>query len=89
VQVIPYGVRSRAEDRVTVLQVWEWDGDEYDLDMYFIFDDGHRVDTRGFRSRYYAISIARLIELMLEAGFADAERVDGVFFQPLVIGYKR
>ncbi len=88
-QVVPYGVRQRGADRVMLFQVWEWEGDQYRLDMYFIFDDGHRVETQVFRSHYYAISIARLIELMAEAGFADAERIDGAFFQPLVIAHKR
>ena len=87
-RLVPYGVRHRGSDRVIVFQVWEWEGDRYDLAMYFTFDDGQRVETRVFRSRYYAISIARLIELMSQAGFTGVERVDGVFFQPLVVGYK-
>ena len=69
--------------------MWTWEGDEYDLDMEFIFDDGRRVDTRVFRSRYYAVSIARLLDLMADAGFAGVERIDGAFFQPLVVGHKR
>jgi len=38
------------------------------------------------RSRYYAVSTARLCELLREAGFAQVKRVDGAFYQPLLIG---
>jgi SAM-dependent methyltransferase len=89
VQLVPFGVRRRGSDRVAVFQVWDWEGDQYRLDMYFVFDDGRRVETRVFRSRYYGVTIARLIELMSEAGFTGVERVDGVFFQPLLVGHKR
>jgi len=88
VRLVPYGVRQRGSDRVVVFQVWEWEGDEYELHMYFVFDDGQRVDTRVFRSRYYAVSIDRLMALAREAGFVRVERIDGVFFQPLIVAHK-
>ena len=111
IQMIPYGVRVRARDRVAVFQVWEWDGDQYDLGMYFVFEPrvipsasegspashdsgdpstslGMTPHTRVFRSRYYAVPISRLMELMTEAGFTGVERLDGVFFQPLLVGRK-
>jgi SAM-dependent methyltransferase len=86
VRVVPYGVRERDGHRVVILQVWEFIGDKYDLDFYFLFDDGRSAETRVFRTRYYAISIPRIIDLAAEAGFGDLERVDGSFFQPLIVG---
>ena len=65
--------------------MWDWGKQHYDLHFYFTFDDGRRVETRVFRSRYYAISIDRLMALAREAGFADVSRVDGAFFQPLIL----
>jgi hypothetical protein len=38
------------------------------------------------RSRYYAISTMRLCELMQEAGLKDVRRIDGAFFQPVLVG---
>ncbi len=86
VRVVPYGVKERDGHRIVILQVWTFLGDQYDLDFYFLFDDGHSAETRVFRTRYYAISIGRIIELAAEAGFVDVERVDGAFFQPLIVG---
>jgi hypothetical protein len=39
-------------------------------------------------TRYYAIPSARMAELMAEAGFRDVRRIDGRFFQPLIVGFK-
>jgi hypothetical protein len=41
------------------------------------------------RSRYYAVTTQTLIRLMQEAGFADVQRLDNRFFQPLIIGTRR
>jgi hypothetical protein len=43
------------------------------------------VQTRVMRATYYALPVARLVELMQEAGFADVRRLDRAFYQPLVI----
>jgi hypothetical protein len=40
------------------------------------------------RSRGYAISTVRLCELMREAGFGNVKRLDGVFYQPVLVGTK-
>jgi len=84
-RLLPYGIHQRGRDRIAVYQVWAFRGDLYDLDMYFTFDDGERVTTRVFRSTYYAVSIPRLLQLAREAGFEKVERVEGVFFQPLIV----
>jgi SAM-dependent methyltransferase len=86
VRVIPYGIRERDGRRVVILQVWAFHGDQYDLDFFFLFDDGRTVETRVLRTRYYAIPIPRIIDLAAEAGFIDIERVDDAFFQPLIVG---
>ena len=38
--------------------------------------------------RYYAITIARLMELMRDAGFVNVTRDDATFFQPILIGFR-
>jgi SAM-dependent methyltransferase len=87
-EILPYGLRYLADRRFLAVQVWEWDGpDHYDLSMYLIseFPDG-TCETRVLKSRYYAISIERLSELLVEAGFADVQRDDDALFQPVVQG---
>jgi 2-polyprenyl-3-methyl-5-hydroxy-6-metoxy-1,4-benzoquinol methylase len=46
------------------------------------------VKTHVMRSRYYAISISRIMELMRQAGFLNVRRIDGMFFQPVLLGTK-
>jgi len=43
---------------------------------------GHTV-TADFYDDYYAISVARLLQLLEEAGFAQPRRLDDIYFQPL------
>ena len=38
---------------------------------------------------YYAVPIARLMELMSEAGFVGVTRDDVVLYQPVLIGHRR
>ena len=37
-------------------------------------------------TRYYALSIPRLLELMAGAGFVDCHRLDDIIYQPIVAG---
>jgi SAM-dependent methyltransferase len=83
----PYGVRDRDGKRCVIFQVWDFQGNVYDLSMYFIVDEGNdRPTTHVMRSKYYAIGTSRLLELMREAGFVSVERLDGPFYQPVLVG---
>jgi SAM-dependent methyltransferase len=88
--VKPYGVRIENGKRYLIFQVWDFDGDHYDLAFYFIEEDLSAGTTRThvMRSRYYAVSIAKLLELMRHAGFHNVRRVDNAFHQPVLIGTK-
>ncbi|HYE32156.1 MAG TPA: class I SAM-dependent methyltransferase [Methylomirabilota bacterium] len=89
--VKPYGTRIENGSRYLLFQVWDFDGDCYDVTFFFIVENlsTGEVDARAMRSRYYAISTRRLCELMEEAGFESVRRLDGVFFQPVLIGTRR
>ena len=85
--VKPFGVREVEGRRVVIFQVWDFDGDHYDFGMYFVEEEaGCEAATHVMRSRYYAISTERLMELMREAGFEDVERLDDVLHQPVLVG---
>jgi SAM-dependent methyltransferase len=84
----PYGVRYRDGRRHLLFQVWDFQGDIYDLSLYVVIEDseGGPATTHVMRSKYYAIGTDRLMELMREAGFASVERLDGPFYQPALVG---
>ncbi len=84
--VRPYGMRYENGSRFLAVQVWEWDADQYELRMYLTSESPTGTcATRVLRSRYYAVGISRLLELLTEAGFEDAQRKDEVFFQPVLV----
>jgi SAM-dependent methyltransferase len=88
-RIVPFGVRHDGATKYVVFQLWEFEGPIYDLHMFFVEDGGEPVcRVRVVRSKYYAVSIARLCELMTEAGYTGVRRLDGRFFQPLVVGLR-
>jgi SAM-dependent methyltransferase len=85
--VRPYGLWYEAGRRFLAVQVWEWDGDQYDMRMYLTSESPTGVcETRVLISRYYAVPLARLAELLAEAGFTDVQRRDDILFQPVLLG---
>lgn len=85
--VRPYGLRYEAGRRFLAVQVWEWDGDQYDLRMYLTSESPTGAcETRVLTTRYYAVEFGRLAELLAEAGFTDVQRRDDVLFQPVLLG---
>lgn len=87
--VRPHGVRIDGDRRLIAVQVWEWDGDQYDLRLYLTCEhpDG-TCTTEVLRSRYHAVTIDRLSELLREAGFVKVERHDDVLFQPVLVAHR-
>lgn len=83
----PHGLHQRDGARWVLFQVWEPRPPLYDTTMYVMEDGGDgEIRTRAMRATYYALPVARLMELMRAAGFARVRRMDGAFFQPLVVG---
>ncbi len=83
--VLPLGVRSTPEGRVAVFQVWDFvDPDHYDLSMFFVHDIDRAPHTQVFRTRYYAIGLAKLENLFHQAGFIGVEHLLEGFYQPVL-----
>ena len=82
-----YGVREEGGTRYVIFQVWDFAGQAYDLSMYFVADDraSGRVPAHVMRTRYNAVGTGHLLGLMRAAGFAAAERLDGRFYQPVLV----
>ncbi len=86
-QVFTHGVRQGEGTRHALFQIWEWEGERYDFTLYVIEDPATgEPAAHAMRATYYAVSISRLMDLLRQAGFVDVERIDGEFFQPVVIG---
>ncbi len=87
--VQPHAMHAEGGCRQLTVQAWEWDGDQYDVRLYLTEErpDGSCA-TQLLRSRVYAISVGRLLQLMREAGFVETERRDGVLFQPVLVGLR-
>lgn len=89
-QVKPYGIREEEGVRRLVWQVWDPHPPTYDVTLYLTEDRGEvECTTHVMRSTYYAIGIPRLMDLMSEAGFSEVKRLDGRFFQPMIIGTRK
>ena len=85
-QVKPFGLRVSDGARWLVGQVWDPRPPLYDLTMYFVEDRGEAdCRARAMRSTYYAVGTTKLVDLMRAAGFSNVRRLDGRYFQPLII----
>ena len=86
VEVRPYGERLWAGRRYHLRQVWTWHGPRYDLSLEIAPADGAEAEVSVLKTSYLAIAVERMATLMRTAGFENVRRVDGRFFQPVLIG---
>ena len=56
--------------------------------MYFVVDDriSDEITTHVMRTQYNAVGTDHLLALMRQAGFTATERLDGRFYQPVLVG---
>ena len=81
-----YGTRSVGEYTYAAEQIWQWDGDQYDLTLRLMEQRGTEpAVVHEFQSRYYAVTLSRLEQLLREADFRQVVRRDEYFFQPLLV----
>jgi glycine/sarcosine N-methyltransferase len=87
-QMLSYGFRDRGSDRYFVFQTRDWNDDVYDVAMYFVREvrAGTPASVTAGLSRYYAITVERLMFLFQEVGFTHVQRLDGILHQPIVVG---
>ena len=89
-QLYPRLTHEVEAGRLVIFDLWEFEGDYYDLTTYIVEDKGQPTAqasvVRG--GRYYCVTIARLEELLKQAGFQRVLTLAERFFQPLIIGLK-
>jgi SAM-dependent methyltransferase len=86
VEVRPYGERVWAGRRYHLRQVWTWCGPRYDLTFEITPTDGAEAGATVLKTSYLAIPVEQVTELMRTVGFESVGRVDGRFFQPVLVG---
>ena len=86
VEVRPYGERLWAGRRYHLRQVWTWRGPRYDLSFEITPGDGAEGGATVLKTSYLAIPIEQVAGLMRVVGFENVRRVDGRFFQPVLVG---
>jgi SAM-dependent methyltransferase len=89
VQFRPYGVRKTREATYTLFQTWRFKGQKYDVALYTIEErPGKAIKTQVAKATYYAVGVGRLMALLKKAGFARVGRIDGAYFQPVIVATK-
>ena len=87
VETKDYGPRVWQGRPCRLQQVWHWRGQHYDV-RFEVLATGSSGERLAFtpETTYFAIPIERVRELMRTSGFRMVRRVDGRFFQPLLVG---
>ncbi len=83
-------VHDTPNGRLFTFDVWDFDGDYYDLTIYVVEDRGQaEAATYVVRGgRYYWVTIAKLEQLLKTAGFQHVSTLRERFFQPVLVGSK-
>jgi len=76
--------------QLVMFDVWDFDGDLYEITTYIIEDKGEsEVCTKVIRGgRYYCVQTDTLEKLFIEAGFQKVTTLGDRFFQPLIVAKK-
>lgn len=70
--------------RVVWFQLWHWDGDQYELEMFRLHEaESWRVVVS--KARYWAITRDEITELAERAGFGYVEWSLNAYYQPLFV----
>lgn len=86
VETKDYGGRIWQGRPCRLQQVWRWRGTVYDVVFEVLAADASgRVLATTPLTTYFAISPDRVAKLMRTVGFKNVRRVDGRFFQPILL----
>lgn len=89
-QFYPRVVHDTPTGRIVLFDVWEFEGDYYDLTTYVTEDTGQALaQTHVIRGgRYYCVTTETLEKLFRQAGFSAVRTLPDRFFQPLLVARK-
>ena len=84
-EIKPYGERTWNGRRFAAEQEWLWQGSTYRLTLRIRPVDAE-VNVVEVQSTYFAVSVDAVLSIMSGIGLTDVQRIDGVFYQPVLIG---
>lgn len=89
-QMSPRLVHQTDVGQIVMFDVWDFDGDTYEITTYIVDDVGRsEAKTKVLRGgKYYCVEIPVLEKLFHEAGFREVTTLRDRFFQPLLIAKK-
>jgi SAM-dependent methyltransferase len=89
-QMYPRLVHPTDRGQIVMFDVWDFDGDYYEITTYLVADTGMpTAQTQVLRGgKYYCVEISTLEKLFQEAGFREVKTLRDCFFQPLLIAVK-
>jgi hypothetical protein len=82
----PYGERQWKGRRVIAEQEWHWHGATYEVRLRIRPVDDESAAVVEVQTTYLAVQVDTILALMRDIGLAGVERLDGAFYQPLLIG---
>ena len=89
-QMYPRLVHQTDTGQVVMFDVWDFDGNYYEITTYLVDDTGKDVaQTQVLHGgKYYCVEIPTLEKLFKEAGFREVHTLRDRFFQPLLVAKK-
>jgi hypothetical protein len=89
-KMVPRTIHSIEDGQLVMFDVWEFEGDQYEISSYIIEDRGGAEAATHILhgGKYYCVGISTLEKLLAEAGFQKVETIMDRFFQPLILAIK-
>jgi SAM-dependent methyltransferase len=89
-QFYPRLIHDTDQGRTVLFDIWEFEGDYYDLTTYITEDRGQGLaQTHVIRGgRYYCATTETLERLFRQAGFVEVRTLKDRFYQPLIVAQK-
>jgi hypothetical protein len=80
-----YGERTWNGRRYFAEQEWNWQGTTYRLTLRIRAVEAEDTAVE-VQSTYFAAPIEAVLEIMRGIGLTNVRRIDGIFYQPVLIG---
>jgi 2-polyprenyl-3-methyl-5-hydroxy-6-metoxy-1,4-benzoquinol methylase len=90
IRLIPRLVHRVKDGRIMIFDIWEFEGDTYQISMYILEEyEGEKLKTKVVRGgKYLCIETDELEHLFLQAGFHKVVTIRERYFQPLLVAKK-
>lgn len=82
----PYGERLWNGRRFLAEQEWHWQGTTYSVVLRIRSLERAAEPDVEVQTTYLAVPASTILDLMREVGLAEVQRLDGAYYQPLLVG---